>query len=437
MTVAAAALLLCGQALASANRYADVLVPIGGFVDDRVFVTGAGLRVVERGSVAVDTYWGNYGPDTSVRIASATKWLSAAAILSVVDDGLIDLDAPVSQYLPTEFAGQPTKGQMTVRQMFSHTSGLPGGSSYEGDLSLTLAESVALIAVNEPLEALPGSQFTYGGVSMHVAGRVAEVVTGQSWSALFEARIAGPLGMTATDYFGLGVTQNPRIAGGARSSVNDYSRFLEMLLAGGVNANGERVLSQQAVDELLSEQTAGATLNSAPPSVTNYDGYALGSWIDGRGPQGAAAELSSPGLFGAVPWLHRDNGVYGFFLIDNLLSNVLPLVDDVRAVSRSPLPGDTDGDRDIDDTDLGTLFSHYTGPVGAAGGKTLAQGDTDGDGDIDDTDLGTAFSHYTGPLTPATVPEPVSSALLVLLACLSRRCRGLGRQPHARLHEAG
>ncbi|MFN3167461.1 MAG: PPC domain-containing protein [Phycisphaeraceae bacterium] len=63
-----------------------------------------------------------------------------------------------------------------------------------------------------------------------------------------------------------------------------------------------------------------------------------------------------------------------------------------------PAPGDTDGDYDIDDTDLGTAFVNYTGPVGAIGGKTKAQGDTDGDGDVDDTDLGTTFVGYTGPL---------------------------------------
>ncbi|MFN3166275.1 MAG: hypothetical protein ACE37H_04335 [Phycisphaeraceae bacterium] len=75
------------------------------------------------------------------------------------------------------------------------------------------------------------------------------------------------------------------------------------------------------------------------------------------------------------------------------------------------LPGDTDNDGDIDDTDLSTAFSNYTGPTGT--GKTAAQGDTDNDGDVDDTDLGTLFSGYTGPLGPAIVPEPVSALLLL------------------------
>ena len=86
-------------------------------------------------------------------------------------------------------------------------------------------------------------------------------------------------------------------------------------------------------------------------------------------------------------------------------------------------PGDTDGDGDIDDSDLGTSFANYTGPIGAAGGKTFAQGDTDNDGDVDDSDLGTSLSNYTGPLGPTNVPEPAGLTLLGMgaVALLRRR----------------
>jgi glucose/arabinose dehydrogenase len=87
------------------------------------------------------------------------------------------------------------------------------------------------------------------------------------------------------------------------------------------------------------------------------------------------------------------------------------------------LVGDPDGDGDIDDADLGIAFSNYTGPVGAVGGKSASQGDTDNDGDIDDGDLGTLFSNYTGPLTPASVPEPASAAVLLIGAGLVGRSR--------------
>ncbi|MFN3165936.1 MAG: hypothetical protein ACE37H_02615 [Phycisphaeraceae bacterium] len=88
-----------------------------------------------------------------------------------------------------------------------------------------------------------------------------------------------------------------------------------------------------------------------------------------------------------------------------------------------PMPGDTDGDGDIDDADLGTAFAHYSGPIGGVAGMGAAQGDTDGDGDVDDADLGTAFAGYTGPLSPPAVPEPAGVAGLLIGVALVRRGR--------------
>jgi serine-type D-Ala-D-Ala carboxypeptidase len=84
---------------------------------------GASLMLIKDGQVIYEQYFGDYNADTRVFIASASKWLSAATLMALVDEGKLSLDDPVSKYL-TYFTG--VKGAMTIRQMFSHTSGLPG-----------------------------------------------------------------------------------------------------------------------------------------------------------------------------------------------------------------------------------------------------------------------------------------------------------------------
>jgi len=97
---------------------------------------------------------------------------------------------------------------------------------------------------------------------------------------------------------------------------------------------------------------------------------------------------------------------------------------ELQPIAVDPVPGDTDGDGDVDDADLGVAFANYTGPLGASAGKSPSHGDTDGDGDVDDADLGAAFAAYTGPLSSgATVPEPASLLALCVGAGLARRRR--------------
>jgi len=104
---------------------------------------------------------------------------------------------------------------------------------------------------------------------------------------------------------------------------------------------------------------------------------------------------------------------------------VPPTLEQEEAVTtalRVAIPGDADGDGDVDDADLGIAFANYTGPA-TNGGKVFTDGDADFDGDVDDADLGIAFANYTGPLSAASVPEPASAALLGLagLALVRRR----------------
>ena len=133
-------------------------------------------------------YKKNYGEPArdKVRIASSSKWLVAATLLTLVDDKAISLDDKLAVYLPqfkAESAG------ITIRQLLSHTSGFPPFTMYLKEPSLTLAQSIDSIANNVNLISEPGTEFNYGGVSFQVAARLAEVVSGKDWETLFNEKI--------------------------------------------------------------------------------------------------------------------------------------------------------------------------------------------------------------------------------------------------------
>lgn len=300
--------------------------PVTAIMQDAVTdipLQGASLRVVKDSEVVYEQVFGTYTTTTAPPIASATKWLSAAVIMSLVEDGLIDLDEPVSTYLP-QFTG--LKGTMTVRQMFSHTSGLVDDHACLSNHTITLAQCVDQIALTT-LQAAPGALFNYGGVSMHVAGRVAEVVSGQSWAQLFEDRIRAPLGLTSTGYYWATPDKNPMMAGGAYSTIGDYGKFLAMLLAGG-NAGGAQVLTAASVVEMQLDQTGDA-------AGANPRGYGLGEWRDLVNNQGVATQVSSAGKFGTVPWLDTTRNYYAVFMTYDELPSVRPYVNDLETTIRS------------------------------------------------------------------------------------------------------
>jgi CubicO group peptidase (beta-lactamase class C family) len=272
-------------------------------VRDLALPGGALLLAVE-GDIVCEAYYGAYDERTAVPIASAAKWLSAATILTLVDEGALALDDPISDHLPY-FEGE--RGAITIRQILSHTSGLPAYSDCMFDKRLTLEACVQEIATLDLL-APPGTGFHYGGASYSVAGRVAEVAGDMSWGALFRARVVGPLGLDATDY---GSTRNPMLSEGyVVSSLRDYGTFLQMVLSGGT-LGSRRVLSPASVAEMLRDQTAGLDL----PVEESDTAYGLGVWLERKDGAGRAGQASSPGRGGFVPWLDLERDLLGVFMV--------------------------------------------------------------------------------------------------------------------------
>ena len=302
---------------------------------------GYALVLVKDGRVVYRKAFGRFSADKVVPVASASKWLSGAVIMALVDEGRLRLDDPVSKYLP-EFSGD--KAGVTVRHLFAHTSGLPPEARCRNDKRTTLADCARELA-RLKLRAAPGEEFHYGGVSMHVGGRVAEVAGGKPWNDLFAEKIAAPLGMSKTDFFAYGPTDNPRPEGDARGSADDYARFLQMILGGG-EFNGTRVLSEAAVAEMHRDQTGGARIGytiyekhaGLDPELPAAR-YGIGVWREKVGAGGGELlEASSQGALGFSPWIDPGRNLAGVLSTRSSFSRVMPTYLNLKEEIRRIVP---------------------------------------------------------------------------------------------------
>jgi CubicO group peptidase (beta-lactamase class C family) len=267
-------------------------------------LAGAALFIAQDGRVVHQRCDGAFDERTRMAVASASKWVSAAVIATLIDDGTLHLDERASDYIES-FAGD--KEAITLRQLLAHTSGLPRGESPcvdQPDASLAdCADEIARL----PMEAAPATAFAYGENGFQVAGRMAEVATGQSFEALFRERLAQPLGMTHSDWgyrsreAGVLRVNNPRLGSGLRTTLHDLSRFMRMLSNAGA-VNGVPVLQPHTVTMMFQDHTFGAPV-AFSPNVFPGAGYGLGCWREDADAQGNALQLSSPGAYGTTPWV--------------------------------------------------------------------------------------------------------------------------------------
>lgn len=246
--------------------------------------------------------------------------------MKLVDEGKISLDDSLKKFFPDV---DQAKAEITIRQLFSHTSGLPGTGAF--DLIKMSKESMANQVkkiLDKPLAAKPGTAFSYGGESMQVAGRIAEIVSKKDFETFFQEEIAKPLGMAQTTFAKNGKT--PQVEGGATSTVNDYLKFLNMLMNKGVYQN-KRILSEQAIDQLLANQIGNPKIIYSP--FTQYQDlfpknmqikYGIGNWRE-EDERGLLFTSSSPGAFGFSPWIDFQHHYYGVFGAFKSMKSVFPV----------------------------------------------------------------------------------------------------------------
>jgi CubicO group peptidase (beta-lactamase class C family) len=135
------------------------------------------------------------GPDSRFRIGSVTKTFTAVLVMQARDDGLLDLDRPIAEYLDV-----PAHGDATLRRLLSHTAGFqrePFGDVWD---TLISPDDVALISGLDRAErVLPNARrFHYSNLGVAVLGQIVAKLRGGTWAEILGERILGPLGLTAT-----------------------------------------------------------------------------------------------------------------------------------------------------------------------------------------------------------------------------------------------
>jgi CubicO group peptidase (beta-lactamase class C family) len=245
---------------------------------------------------------GDFNAKTQAPIGSCGQWLTAALVMTFVDEGKLSLDDKVSKYIPVY--AKYMKSYITMRNCLTNTTGIQPDAI--GALKVlqkskfpSLEEEVNSFASKREIQANPGMEVYYSHVGFNIAGRVLEIVGKKGFDRLMQERILRPLkmrGTTFTDESGGAV--NP--SGGALSTASDYMNFLEMLLNKGV-FQGKRVLSEKAVEALETIPFAELPVRYIPKGAEGWH-VGLGDWIQGEGKESV---VSSPGLTGTWPFIDK------------------------------------------------------------------------------------------------------------------------------------
>ena len=253
-----------------------------------------------------------YTDTTRIAIASCSKWLSAALVMTFVDEGKLNLSDTVGKFLPV--LSKNGKGNITISECLSHLTGIKEPPLKESIKAMkeinSMDEAIEDIAAL-PMEGEPGTVFHYSNAGLQIAGAVIEKISGKNFETLFAERIAIPLDMKNTD-FGKGKVALP--AGGAYSTTEDYMHFLEMILNKGIY-NGKRILSEKSIAEMqVNRINKNIKIGYSPAEAGDF-GYGFGEWVMETSTINNLTEaVTSPGLFGSFPWVDNERKYCGFLM---------------------------------------------------------------------------------------------------------------------------
>lgn len=258
-------------------------------------IPGIALAVTQGDQVAFSRGYGSAGRDRAVTadtpfyIGSQTKSFTAMAVMQLVEQGKLALDEPVISYLPWfRIADEEASGQITIRQLLQHTSGLSEAGYVEVFPPDTSLEVLARDLSRARLTARPGEKMQYFNPGYSLLGLLIETISGQSYGDYISEHIFAPLKMThsfadplaaqaaglAQGYAQVFMLALPldqtfyrydQPAGFLISSASDLARYSMALINGG-ELDGGRVLSSESVAQLF-------TPNSAVGSTYGFGWY--------------------------------------------------------------------------------------------------------------------------------------------------------------------
>ena len=386
------------QRLARVAALVDRYVAEGKLAGAQVQVAHRGevaLRhTVGRADVASDR---PLGDDAIYRIYSMTKPITSIALMQLYEQGRVLLEDPVSAYIP-EFAemqvftgGTPTAPKvrpaqtvMTVKDVLTHASGLTYGFFFQNNLDAiyredglgnfelpdyTLEEGMRLLAA-KPLAFDPGTAWNYS-MSTDVCGRLVEVISGMGLDEYFAEHITGPLGMADTafhvpadkkhrftsnyaltsedplatfDSFDASPYLSPPVflsgGGGLVGTVDDYQRFVDMLLNGG-ELDGRRIIGRKTLEYMtINHLPEGKTLNELGQSlfseaVMEGMGFGLGfsTLVDParNGAVSSGGEFAWGGAASTAFWVDPAEEITCVFMTQLMPSRSYPLRRELKA----------------------------------------------------------------------------------------------------------
>jgi CubicO group peptidase (beta-lactamase class C family) len=289
-------------------------------------------------------------------LASLTKVIgTTTAAMMLVQDGSLELDAPVARYLP-EWNGAPGKDAVTVRNLLSHNAGLPPFKPFWRDTRGKAAYLTKIGAL--PLDYKPGTQMVYSDLGLITTGLIVERITGRSIDDFLKARLFQPLGLHETMYNPLGPPRMPEDTAGSRrgfdpaifariaptevdtifrkehvhgyvhdenafalggvaghaglfSSARDLAAFAQMLLNGGFY-NGRRILSPDVIETFRKRQeNAGTRALGWDTPGTCSDAVSSGNYF-------TLNSIGHTGFTGTSIWIDFERDVFVVLLTNRV-----------------------------------------------------------------------------------------------------------------------